>query len=89
MSIISGTLKQESHKTYESRVSWRQIIGGYELIKESRENTTDIWIAVLDSISDPGDQGSGEDMLYKDFVPRINGWYDYTESWVTYGTWTT
>jgi hypothetical protein len=89
MSIISGTTKKETHETYETRAAWSQAGSVYTYVVESRTNTTNIWTAVLDAITAPAIQGSGDVMVSKDFVPRINGWYDYTESWVTYGTWTT
>lgn len=88
MSVITGTTRQENHSTIEYRTLWIQTGSTFTFTVQKRTNTTSTWTAVLNAITYPSALGTGDEMTSKNATPRPNGWYDYDESWVTYGSWT-
>lgn len=88
MAIILGTERQQQHATLEYRTLWIQTGSVFTWTRQRRTNTTSTWRAVLGDMTYPSPIGSGTEMTGKSMTPRKNGWYDYEETWVTYGTWT-
>jgi len=88
MSLIAGTTRQSNHSTPDYMFVWTQTSPwSWTAVRYRRDNTTATWTAVLDSITYPTEIGTGDERVSKSVTPRANGWYDYEETWIVYGTW--